>query len=272
MHLKLVAILLCSLFCQSIKAQNTRDCIHCTPGGEVYHLDWAKDGLIMGVGLSLSAAGLILRNNADAPTEFDILNLDRNNIGSFDRGATNNYSTSSENISDVILFSSLAVPFVTYITKEIRHEGLNIGIMAVETFLINTGITNILKGTTKRYRPFAYNSDLTLEEKLTANSRLSFISGHVSNVTAMSFFSAKVITDLHPEIKNKGIIWASAAALPALVGYFRYKAGKHFPTDVIGGYVVGASIGYLVPKIHLSDNSYMGIGYDRSLKITLLLK
>ena len=38
--------------------------------------------------------------------------------------------------------------------------------------------------------------------------------------------------------------------LPAVTGYLRFKAGKHFPTDIIVGYGVGATIGYLVPELH----------------------
>jgi len=41
-----------------------------------------------------------------------------------------------------------------------------------------------------------------------------------------------------------------AAAVPAAVGYFRMEAGKHFLTDVLLGYSIGATVGVLVPELH----------------------
>ncbi|MBK8516636.1 MAG: phosphatase PAP2 family protein [Saprospiraceae bacterium] len=79
-------------------------------------------------------------------------------------------------------------------------------------------------------------------------------SGHTSSTTALSFFTAKVYIDTHPDMKNKWIVWTMGAAIPATIGYLRYEAGKHYPTDIISGYLVGATIGYLIPKIHKSEN------------------
>ena len=41
-----------------------------------------------------------------------------------------------------------------------------------------------------------------------------------------------------------------AAALPALTGYLRIRAGRHYPSDVLVGYLVGGAVGYLIPTLH----------------------
>ncbi|MBT8218659.1 MAG: phosphatase PAP2 family protein, partial [Bacteroidia bacterium] len=46
------------------------------------------------------------------------------------------------------------------------------------------------------------------------------------------------------------VVWTTAIAVPALTGLLRTRAGKHFYTDVIVGFVVGAAVGYLIPEIH----------------------
>jgi membrane-associated phospholipid phosphatase len=62
---------------------------------------------------------------------------------------------------------------------------------------------------------------------------------------------AKVLWDYHPEWGNKRWwLWAAAMVPPAFVGYNRYKAYKHFPTDVIFGTAVGAAVGILNPQLH----------------------
>ena len=91
---------------------------------------------------------------------------------------------------------------------------------------------------------------MSIEERQTASAKQSFYSGHSSHVSTLSFFTASVLTDLYPESKLKFIWWSAAATLPAATAYLRYNAGRHFLSDVIVGYIVGGTIGYLVPKLH----------------------
>jgi membrane-associated phospholipid phosphatase len=66
---------------------------------------------------------------------------------------------------------------------------------------------------------------------------------------------AKVYTDYHQIKGLKRIgIFTLAAIPPALVGYYRTEAGKHFKSDVITGFVSGAICGILVPEFHKDYN------------------
>ncbi len=60
------------------------------------------------------------------------------------------------------------------------------------------------------------------------------------------------MNDYHPNMKTgyKIAIWSFSAALPIATGYFRVKGGRHFPTDVITGYAIGAFAGWLIPELH----------------------
>jgi membrane-associated phospholipid phosphatase len=64
-----------------------------------------------------------------------------------------------------------------------------------------------------------------------------------------------VLHDYFPERKWTKITWGAAAVVPAWTGYQRYKAGKHFPTDVIAGYLVGGACGILIPELHKSPKN-----------------
>ena len=97
---------------------------------------------------------------------------------------------------------------------------------------------------------FLYNESIPIEERLEADGRNSFLSGHTSMTALSTFMMAKMLVDYHPNTKYKPLIWTTATAIPLTTGFLRYKAGKHFFTDVLAGFAVGALTGYLVPHIH----------------------
>lgn len=239
----------------------------CHAQQKTYSLNKTKDIALTGLGLGLSIAGVSI--NTEGPTLEGINGLNENDLWALDRSAIYNDSQTAQSISDIILYTSASMPFLIYSDKMCRTEGLTVGVMGMEAFLLTFGVTQITKNTVERYRPFTYNPDVPLEMKLGSGSRVSFFSGHTSVTTSMSFFAAKVITDLRPDLKNKWLVWTIGASAPALIGYLRYEAGKHFLTDVITGYAVGAVIGYLVPAAHLNKNVNVGISFAGALDFRL---
>jgi membrane-associated phospholipid phosphatase len=105
--------------------------------------------------------------------------------------------------------------------------------------------------TVRRPRPLTYNPLVPTSEKTGTGKSNSFFSGHTSFSSAATFFMAKVYTDYH-HIRgwNRILAYTIAAVPPALVGYYRMRAGKHFKTDVMLGFLVGATSGIIVPELH----------------------
>jgi len=225
---------------------------------QVYEVSWKKDAPILGGAIVGWMGTRYLVNKADKATSEEVFALDRNNVWGFDRAATNNFSQSAASISDVFLFSTLALPLTCYLSHGVNEQGIAMGVMLVETVFITDAINNLFKATVKRYRPRSYNESLALDERVNDQARLSFLSGHTSITAAMTFMSAKVLTEIHPDSKWNKFIWASAITIPAFNGYLRARAGKHFPTDVMAGYALGAGIGLLIPKIHRAENFSIG--------------
>lgn len=215
-----------------------------------YELSWKKDGGLIALGAVTSGLGLHNRSNLQVLPLADLDALNSQDVNAFDRFATNNYSLSANKASDVFWASSHVLPFL-FLTKKKTRKDFAVGaLLYSEVLFITTGITLIIKSTTKRTRPFVYNSDAPLDKKLTRNARTSFLSGHTSITAANCFFTAKVFSDYYPESQWKPAVWTTAAIIPAITGYLRVKAGKHFPTDTIAGYLLGATTGVLIPHLH----------------------
>ncbi len=68
----------------------------------------------------------------------------------------------------------------------------------------------------------------------------SFPSGHSGNAVT-------VYGSLAAHEKKRKALWVLAVVLPLLVGFSRVFVGAHFPTDVLGGWLLGALIVALIP-------------------------
>ncbi len=254
MNGKFVVFIL-AIFCSS-----TCVCQNAKP--KTYNWSWDKDGAVLASSIAGYAGSRYLISQNGTPSLSAVRTLDFNTLPSFDRGAIFNSSHDAAQLSDMFLFGSFALPFISFLDKNSNSQkGVIFGMM-FETLLINTNITNTFKGATTRFRPYAYNLAIHEDVSITSTTQQSFISGHTSTVAATSFFTAKVLTDMNPDSQLKPLIWASAFVVPAITGYLRYSAGKHFPSDIVAGYGVGALIGFFVPhfhKINHNDNVRLGV-------------
>ncbi|MEO5569740.1 MAG: phosphatase PAP2 family protein [Bacteroidia bacterium] len=219
-----------------------------------YYTQFNKQWPFLLSSAAVYASGFILTSaNKHAPlTEAEINNFDKNSVNKYDRPATENYSPSASKASDYVLLSITVLPIVFLSEHHTRVDILPLAIMAAEAYLFNYGVTTIAKNLSKRARPYVYNPDVPLETQTGPGAQESFFSGHTSQTAAATFLFANVITDYHPTMRPgiKTGLWIFAATVPAVEGYLRVQAGKHFPTDVITGYVVGAASGWAITRLH----------------------
>ena len=184
-----------------------------------------------------------------------INSLDKNNVWAFDRRAleqTTSQRANAQEVSDWGLNISLLLPALLFIDKDIRKSWFDIVLLYFETQAITSNLyTWAGPMFTKRIRPFVYYDDIPMDERMGTGTTDAFFSGHVAWTAGASFFTAKVLCDYHPEWGGKRW-WIYAAALvpPVFVGYHRYRALKHFPTDMMVGLTVGAAVGILNPHLH----------------------
>jgi membrane-associated phospholipid phosphatase len=186
----------------------------------------------------------------DSISAATVLSLNKNDVNSFDRSSTDNYSEKAKNTSDLFFYGSMPLPLLLYLDKNVRKDGLRVGLLYVEalgiTGVFYTGSAMIAN----RYRPITYNPNVPMSVRTSGGNKNSFPGGHPALVATSTFFMAKVYADYHPNMKFKWVLYTVAGGLTATTAYLRYKAGYHFKTDLIAGVAFGTLSGILVPHFH----------------------
>jgi membrane-associated phospholipid phosphatase len=222
---------------------------------EVYNVNPYIDGAITAAAAATSYWGMVIVDHKVPLDSNDIARLNAKDINPFDRSATRqdpNYMHKAWKISDAGMRTSMMMPALLLLDREIRQDWAPVLLLYLETQAI-VGNLYSWGGTipVDRIRPLVYNPGVSYEDKTFIRNKNSFYSGHTSTSAAGSFFTAKVYCDYHPELGAKKYIFYGLALLPpAFTGYYRYKGMKHFPTDVLTGMAVGAATGILVPELH----------------------
>jgi membrane-associated phospholipid phosphatase len=225
-----------------------------------YKLD-RSDAVLTGVGIALVATDRLLASNTVPLTAGEIQDLSRDDVFALDRFVTYNYSESAARTSDVLEWACIVSPLALFISPEIRKDFSTVGLMYLQNALFTVGAFGITKGLVARPRPYVYNENVPLQEKMHPNARRSFFSGHTTISFSSVVFLSKVYGDYFPESEWKAYIWAVSLGVAATVGYLRIASGKHFLTDVLAGALVGGAIGYLIPKIHETSGNGSGVTY-----------
>ena len=217
---------------------------------------WISGGITLAGVLVNSTSHTRLRNKPGM-TEDHVQKITARGVNGFDAWGLRqdpNRKDKAALTSDGILYSSVVLPFFLFLDKDIRKNWIDISVMYAETQAINSnfyGWSPLGPTFIERYRPAVYYQELPLEERNFGNLRNSFYSGHVSSTATATFFAAKVFSDYHPEMgAKKYLLYGLASLPPALAGFYRIKALKHFPSDVIVGGVIGAALGMLTPELH----------------------
>ncbi len=145
--------------------------------------------------------------------------------------------------------------------------GAGHGLIVIESVAVSIVITEILKVSIARPRPYtsaafqaaypeAYAGEY-IQEALGEEGHLSawksMPSGHTSTAGAATFSAATLLL-LHDDRTGVKIAALSGAgALTATAGWLRVRAGVHHPTDTIAGGLLGAGVGVGTAWLHRSS-------------------
>lgn len=140
-------------------------------------------------------------------------------------------------ITDASIPIDFAVPVTMFIAGLAQHDQA-LEVKAYETgasLVIAAGSGFILKEIIKRQRPFITYPGLIYKKQ--NESGYSFPSNH----TSMAFSTATSLSLAFP----KWYVIAPAFAFATATGYSRMYLGVHYPSDVLGGALIGAGSSFL---------------------------
>ena len=141
--------------------------------------------------------------------------------------ATNNATT--------IAFAFIFILILLYVTKK-RQKYLYAAVNILIIIGLGAIVSNLLKILTGRLRPYDVYENMLLDPSIGAGG-FSFPSGHTTEVFTLTV--AIFILLRNPYLRWASLFWA------LLIAYTRMAFGVHYPSDVLGGIIVGSLTAYL---------------------------
>jgi membrane-associated phospholipid phosphatase len=179
---------------------------------------------------------------------------DPSDVNAFDRGAIGNRNDTARQLSDFTIGLVIILP-LTFDALAVRGQDVfrEDAVVFAQTLLVNGALTTAAKFIVQRPLPRTYAGDPRLIDK-PAGYR-SFYSGHTSLTFAGLAATAMTIRLRHgPTLWP----WLVTAVVGTSVAIERVADGRHFPSDVIVGAVMGTATGIVVPWLHARTRSRAG--------------
>ncbi len=198
-------------------------------------------------------------------------------IGGADAAALGHFRPTAAKVSDVLMFGGVALP-VIYHGVEAGLYRRNFGrryatdlLIYAEALAVNLLVTETLKFAVDRHRPFTYLDpdevdpslrDELVEEQAEVDSAKSFPSGHASMsfaaaVAGSTLLTMKLAKRGTPQAKAAmAVTWIASVGLASTTAALRVVAGKHYPSDVTAGALIGTTIGAVIPLAHLRPRAW----------------
>ncbi len=168
-----------------------------------------------------------------------------------DRIVPSDWSPAVPAASDYLLYGSIAGALVASgLAGRRAGDVLTPAAMVVQSFSVNGFVTDLVKTAVDRPRPYTTLDDPpqdVIDSLGTAEAYRSFPSGHTSFEAALSFSTASVF--VHHGARPLPA-YLGAGLLTATMGGLRVAGGRHYPSDVIAGGLLGAAVGLSVPELH----------------------
>ena len=215
-------------------------------GQAPYSLRWGDAVSVLAAGVAALIPEATKLPKA-APSCGAIAPCDPASLPGIDRAALHTFSGSASTASHALLVGVIGFAGVASFDGATPAQRRGHVAVFANSLAWTLAATDWMKVLVRRKRPVLYSADATAAAA-DPNSQRSFPSGHasVAFAAATTYLVMAQRERLPHRGRNVALLYAGAVGVSAL----RVAAGRHFPTDVVGGAALGTGIGWLVAKVH----------------------
>lgn len=213
------------------------------PGQLPYSVTWWDAASVSAAGgLALLPVALDLPTGAPSCAPCDPASLP-----GIDHAALHTFSASAGTASHVLLAAVVGGAGFASLHDLTPAQARGNAAVLLNSLAWTEAATGWLKVAVRRNRPILYTAGAAGVAS-DRDNRKSFPSGHASLAfaAATSYLVMARRQHLPHRVRNAILMYAGAAGTASM----RVAAGKHFPTDVAGGALLGSGIGWLIAAIH----------------------
>ncbi len=163
-----------------------------------FKLTWQREATIASANLIILATGLPQYQEVQPYEWYLVFDLPAPELYTIDRGAIDNWNPQMAKNSDYVLGGLLILPFASLASEEFRDQGGTYLFMYGEVLVSTALVTAAIKGWTERARPYVYNNEVPLDDRIARDAMRSFVNNHTVAFGAASFMSTTYM-DLHPD-------------------------------------------------------------------------
>ncbi len=223
-----------------------------------YQLYWEVDLPVLGVSAVLGAAR-IARTEGNSPAfcvqeipedQRDTVACDPSELNPIDRPVAGWWSPSWSATSDYLLLGLGAAPIAVLWVDEGFVNMLNDVVVIYQSTLIAAALSGISSMSAGSGRPYVYGTEAPVSARESPEGGLAFFSGHSAMAFALSTSTFWTLQRTHPDDALPWVALGVGTTVASGVAVSRVLAGRHFPTDVFAGTIVGVGIGTLIPMLH----------------------
>lgn len=223
-----------------------------------YQLYWELDLPVLGVAAVLGAARMA-RTEGSAPAfcvqqvppaDRATVPCDPSDLNWLDRHVAGRWSPRWARASDYLLLSLGVAPALALWADEGLVNMVNDLVVIYQSTLIAASLSGLSSISSGRGRPYVYGTSAPVETRASPDGALAFFSGHTSMAFALATSTFWTFQRTHRSGPVPWLALGIGTAGATGVAVSRVMAGRHFPTDVMAGAVVGLGIGTLIPMMH----------------------
>jgi undecaprenyl-diphosphatase len=217
-------------------------------------LDTKTESLLFATGLGLFGGSYIFEHFILPEAEtIDPSSLDKNDLNWFDQWAMQPYDKDLNTASNVLEGISLLIPGFFMLSSQ--ADLVTVGVMYTEALILAYGLKELGKTWLPRTRPYMYFDGYPQDKVDNGDWDRSFPSGHTTMAFTSAAFTSYVFNSYYPTSKWKIPVTLGSFGIASATAVLRITSGNHFPTDVLGGALIGTLSGFLVPWLHKNSTT-----------------